>query len=258
MIPQPFVKGAGERVFFGQFEYPTGADLIFDFGNPLSNAPLVSGSYYVNNAATTSPAAAVTASLIPYNNPGPIYPTYETTNGGTLITRAIAGNSNYLQWNWKSTAEQTNVFIFKLNGTQLNPWSSFLPQEAGASSIRANIYGNTTVTGSASLDVRYYNTSNVGSDIFSTTLNVDANNTRNGYNLVGIGANASTYHALVINQTTPSVNTTSIGRSTSGTQTTNFGVSSNMRLMAFLQYPKILTPKEWRQIYKVFAPRFFT
>jgi len=253
MIPQPFVKGAGERVFFGPYEYPDGADIIFDFGNPLCTSAF--GSNIVYNIGT----ANITGSLIPYNNPGPIYPTLSSAAGGVMITRAIAGGSNYLQWDWKSTQEQSNVFIFALNGAQLNPWNSKLPNAAGASSINTNIYSTTAQSGSATVNVIYYNSSNTPNDIFTSTgLDVKTSNGRNGYNLIGVAANASTYHALVLNQTPATIDGTSVGRSTSGTQTTNFGVSSNMRIMAFLQYPKILTAKQWRQIYKVFAPRFFT
>jgi hypothetical protein len=251
MIPQPFVKGAGERVFFGPYEYPDGADLIFDFGNPICTSAF--GSNIVYNVGS----ANVTGSLIPYNNPGPIYPTLSAAAGGVMITQEFAFGSNYLEWDWKSTENQTNVFIFALNGAQLNPWSSFLPQEAGASSIRANVYGNTVITGSASLDVRFRNSSNQANDIFSTTLNVDISNTRNGYNMIGITANNSTSHNLYINPSLVATDATNITRTTSGTQNTDFGVSSNMRIMSFLQYPKVLTPKEIRQIYKVFSRRFF-
>ena len=251
MIPQPFIKGAGERVFFGPYEYPDGADLIFDFGNPICTSAF--GSNIVYNAATQN----VTGSLIPYNNPGPIYPTLSTAQGGVMVTRAIAFGSNFLEWNWKSTENQTTIYIFSLNGTQLNPWNSKLPQAAGASSIATSVYGNTVVTGSATLDVDIYNSSNTINTIFSTTLNVDVSNNRNGYNMIGVTANASTSHNLYINPSLIATDTTNITRTTSGTQNTDFGVSSNMRIMAYLQYPKILTPKEIRQVYKVFSQRFF-
>ena len=253
MIPQPFVKGAGERVFFNRYEYVSGADIIFDFGNPLCTSAF-NTSRIVYNVGS----ANITGSLIPYNNPGPIYPTLESTNGGTMVTRAIAGLSNYIQWDWKSTQEQTTIYLFKLNGTQLNPWNSKVPLAAGASSIAMTNYGNTIVTGSASLDVDIYNSSNSLNSVFSTTLNVNASNGRNGYNMVSAEANASTLHNLYINQTLSATDSTSISRSTSGTQTTSFGVSSNMRIIAFLQYPKILTPKEIRQTYKVFSQSFFS
>jgi len=76
--------------------------------------------------------------------------------------------------------------------------------------------------------------------------------------MISVNADSSTTHNLYINQTLSATNTNNITRTTSGTQTTKFGVSSNMRIMAFLQYPKILTPKEIRQTYKVFSQRFFT
>ena len=252
MIPQQFVKGAGERVFFGQFEYVSGADLIYDFGNPICT------SAFASNIVYNVGSANVTGSLIPYNNPGPFYPTLTTDAGGVMITRALAGLSNYLQWDWKSTENQTSITIFALNGTQLNPWSSYIPQAAGASSIKNNVYGNTVNTGSATLNVNIYDSSNSANDIFTNALNVDVSNTRNGYNMLSVEANNSTSHNLYINPTLIATDTTSITRTTSATQTTNFGVDSNMRIMAFLQYPFILTPKQIRQTYKVFSQRFFT
>lgn len=253
MIPQPFVKGAGERVYFGPYEYPGGADIIFDFGNPLCTSAF-NTSQIVYNVGS----ANVTGSLIPYNNPGPIYPTLESTNGGTMVTRAIAFGSNYLQWDYQSTAQQTSVTIFKLNGTQLNPWSSFIPYKAGNSSIEFNVYGNTVVTASASLDVNLYNNSNALNSIFSTTLNVDVSNSRNGYNLIGTSANASTSHILYVNQSAVATDTTNVTRETQSNTAAQLGRTSNMRIIAHLQYPRILTAKEMRQIYKVFAVRFFT
>jgi hypothetical protein len=253
MIPQPFVKGSGERVFFGRYEYVSGADIIFDFGNSTCTSAFNS-SHIVYNVGS----ANVTGSLIPYNNPGPFYPTLEATNGGTMVTRALASLSNYLQWDWKSTQEQTTITISKLNGTQLNPWNSKVPLAAGASSIAITNSGNTVVTGSANLFVDMYDSGNtLNSFIFNTTLNVDVSNNRNGYNMVSVEANASTTHNLYINQTLSATDTTNIPRTTSSTQTTNFGVSSNMRIIAFLQYPFLLTPKQIRQTYKVFSQSFF-
>jgi len=258
MIPQPFAKGGGERVYFGPYEYPSGADLIFDFGNPTCTSAF-NTSRIVYNVGT----ANVTGSLIPYNNPGPFYPTLSTAAGGVMILRTVGGGvgGNYLQWPWKSTEQQTNVFIFAMNGNQLNPWNTLLPQEAGASCIRTNVYGIDATSGSAAIDVRFYDSSNVGNDIFFTSysdLNTTTANGRNGYNMISVSANATNAHNLYINQNLIATDSTSISRSTSGTQTTNFGINGNMRIMAFLQYPNILSAKQLRQIYKVFSQRFFT
>jgi hypothetical protein len=246
MIPQPFVKGATERVFFNRYEYVPGADIIFDFGNSTCTSAFNS-SRIVYNVGT----ANVTGSLIAYNNPGPFYPTLESTNGGTMVTRAFAFGTNYLQWDYSSSVNQTSISIFKLNGTQLNPWSSFIPASptsGGGSDIQMRVYGNTVVTGSATLEVSYIAT--------TPTLDVDVSNGRNGYNLIATEANASTTHNLYINQTLNSTDSTSVSRANAVANGVRFGYNSNMRIIAFLQYPFILTPKQIRQTYKVFSQSF--
>ena len=247
MIPQQFVKGAGERVFFGPYEYVSGADLIYDFGNPICTSAFNSNRIVYNAAS-----ANVTGSLIPYANPGAFYPTLSTDAGGVMITRAIALGSNYLEWDYSSSINQTSITIFALNGTQLSPWSSYIPKAptSGGSSIEMNVYGTIFNTGSATLAVSY-----IGN---TQTLNVDASNTRNGYNMISVEANENTTHNLYVNQTLALTDSTSASRTNDIALGVKLGFNSNMRIMAFLQYPFILTPKQIRQTYKVFSKRFFT
>jgi hypothetical protein len=251
MIFQNFNKGGTERVYFGQFEYPAGADLIFDFGNPLSYSN--TNAHSASNAATGSPAANVTASFVSYNNPGVIWPTYSSTNGGTMLFSYVqAIGSNYMQWDWKSTANQTNVVVYKPNGTQIDGEGLF-PGAAGANSIELKINNRYQ-----QLHVDYYNSSNSGYlDVFTPTLNTGSLNGQNGFNVMTLTADSGSNHNLYINANSSSFDSTLITRTTSGTQTTQFGVNSNSRIMAFLQYPRILKPAEIRQIYKVFSQRFF-
>jgi len=246
MIPQQFVKGAGERVFFGQFEYVSGADLIYDFGNPTCTSAFNSSRIVYNVGS-----ANVTGSLIPYNNPNPFYPTLTTDAGGVMITRAFAFGSNYMEFNYSSSINQTSITIFAMNGNQLNPWSSYIPSAAttGGSSIQFNVYGTTVNTGSATLDASYVTT--------TPTLNVDVSNSRNGYNLIAETTNNTTGQILYVN-TTSIVDTNLETRNNDIATGVRLGLTSNMRIMAFLQYPFILTPKQIRQTYKVFSQRFFT
>ena len=255
MIPQPFVKGGGERVFFGPYEYPAGADLIYDFGNPLCTSEFDSGRIVYNIGS-----ANVTASLIPYNNPGPFYPTLSTDNGGTAVfVQQALTTGSFMQWDWKSTENQTNIFIYKPNVSQTGEMG--FPISAGANSLFVKITQNNLVYAGV------YDSSNVlYDDLFGgPQLNTGSLNGRNGWNALTMTANASTTHQLYINASSPIVNNTNITRITSGTQTTSFpnptvsyGITANNSIMAFLQYPKILTPKEIRQINKVFAPRYYT
>jgi len=246
MIPQQFVKGAGERVFFGQFEYVSGADLIYDFGNPICTSAFNSSRIVYNVGS-----ANVTGSLIPYFNPGAFYPTLTTDAGGVMITREFAFGSNYMEFDYSSSINQTSITIFAMNGNQLNPWSSYIPSAAttGGSSIQFNVYGNTVVTASATLNASYVTT--------QPTLNVDVSNGRNGYNLIAETSNNTTGQILYVN-TAPIVDTNVETRSNEQSNGVKLGLTSNMRIMAFLQYPFILTPKQIRQTYKVFSQRFFT
>jgi len=244
MIPQPFVKGSSERVFFGQFEYPQGADLIFDFGNPLCT------SAFGSNIVYSVGSANVTGSLIPYNNPGPIYPTLSTAQGGVMITTALASLENYMQWDYSSSINQTSITVFALNGTQLSTYNSLIPSVAttGASSIQFKVSGNNIITGSATLDASYVTT--------QPTLNVDVSNSRNGYNLIAEVSNNTTGQILYVNNTSI-VDTNVETRSNEQSNGVKLGFVANMRIMAYLQYPKILTPKEIRQVNKVFSRRYF-
>jgi hypothetical protein len=110
------------------------------------------------------------------------------------------------------------------------------------------VYGNTIVTGSATLNASYVDT--------QPTLNVDVSNTRNGYNLIAETTNNTTGQILYVN-TTPIVDTNVETRNNEQSNGVKLGLTSNMRIMAYLQYPKILTPKEIRQVNKVFSQRYF-
>ena len=260
MIPQPFVKGAGERVFFGPYEYPTGADLIFDFGNPTCTSEFNSNRRVYNVGS-----ANVTASLEPYANPGLFYPVLDTAFGGTATFLQLTGTSgSYMQWNWKSTAQQTNVVVYTPNGSQGNGEMGFpAPASPTANSLytKINCPSQTVYTG-------LFNNSSVQYDsIFGSTVVLDTGslNGRNGWNTLIFSADASNSHYQYINTNTSSFDNTTITRVDSVTQTTLFpqatvprNFSAGSRIMAFMQYPKILTPKEVRQINKVFAQRYFT
>lgn len=261
MIPQPFVKGAGERVFFGPYEYPTGADIIFDFGNPTCTSAFNSSRIVYNVGS-----ANVTASLEPYNNPGPIYPVLSSTNGGIAEFTALGsfGFSNYMQWNWKSTEQQTNVFVYKPRAADGGSGVLGFPLQASgsANSLYTQISAVQDVFNSA------FNSSNT--EYFSIFTNIPRLDTgslngRNGWNTMVFSADASNSHYQYVNTNTSSFDNTTITRVTSGTQrfqlanrVTAGSSTFNSNIMAYMQYPKILTPKEIRQINKVFAQRYFT
>lgn len=263
MIPQPFVKGAGERVFFGPYEYPSGADIIFDFGNPLCT------SAWASNIVYNVGAANITGSLIPYFNPGLFYPTLTTDYGGTAVFRRQAGagngGTNCVEWSWKSTEQETNIFVYRPENPAGNSGEMGFPGIGAVSPTANSLYVN--ITSTRNLFAGAYDSSNTQfDDIFGQTQLVTGSAAgRNDWNTVTYTSNGVNASNLYLNTSTPLISSASITRVTSGSQTFRFpfrsGFTSNnfsSRIMAFLQYPKILTPKEIRQINKVFAQRFFT
>jgi hypothetical protein len=261
MIPQPFVKGGGERVFFGNFEYVPGADIIYDFGNPICTSAFNS-SKIVYNVGT----ANVTGSLVPYFNPGLFYPTLSSAYGGTVTFKrqsgAGNGGTNCVQWDWKSTQQETNIFIYRpIDGSGEMGFPGIGGVSGSANSIYVNINGFRNVFGGA-----YDSSNGLYDDLFGAPqLQTGSVAGRNDWNTITYTSNGASSSNLYLNQSPPITNTTTITRVTSGTQTFKFpfrsgytGDNFTSLIMAYLQYPFILTPKQIRQTYKVFAQRFFT
>jgi hypothetical protein len=246
MIFQNFVKGGTERVNYGLYEYVPGAEIIFDFGNPAC-------TYEFNSAAKVYNvgSANITGSLIPYNNPGPIYPVLSSAQYGTMVTRYIPEGvgGNYLQWDWNNNANQTSIFIYRLNGGQVGGLS--------ASPYIADSDSSIKVTGNTTNFVDFYDTGGTSQLQMANNVPTDTSNGRNGYNMIVSQANNSNLQNYWQNTTLVQSSATAIARQTSASQTNQFGFQANLGYLGFLQYPFILTPKQIRQTYKVFSQRFF-
>jgi hypothetical protein len=244
MIFQNFNKGGTERVNFGLYEYVPGAEIIFDFGNPACTYQFDSDAKVYNVGS-----ANVTGSLIPYNNPNPFYPTLVSAQYGTMVTRYIDGvnDGNYLQWDWNNNANQTSIFIYRLNAGGGPAFSPYI----------ANSDSSIKVEGNTVNYVDFYDTSGTSQLQMGNNVPTDISNGRNGYNMIVSQANNSNLQNYWQNTTLIQSSTTAIARQTSAAQTNKFGFQSNLGYLGFLQYPFILTPKQIRQTYKVFSQRFF-
>lgn len=260
MIFQNFVKGGTDRVNFGLYEYPLGADIIFDFGNPLCTTAFDSSKIVYNVGS-----ANVTGSLIPYANPGLFYPTLTTNYGGTVVFKRQAGaGTNYLEWDWKSTQNQTSVFIYRPNDAAGNSGEMGFPGIGAVSQSANSLY--VTLNVNNNLYAGAYNSSNTQfDDLFDgVVLQTGSVANRNDWNGITYTSNGDSSHNLYLNLSAPITNTTTITRVTSATQTFKFPFRSGFtetnfssRIMAYLQYPYILTQKQITQLYKCFDQRFW-
>jgi len=253
MIFQNFNKGGTERVNYGTYEYVPGSDIIYDFGNPICTSAFNS-SRIVYNVGSVN----VTGSLIPYANPGNIYPTLMVDYGGTVnFNRQASAGTNYLQWDWKSTQQQTNIFVYQApsgaGGSGEMGFPGGTSPSADSIYITLNKYNNVFGGGFNSSNTQF-------DDIFGAPTLISSS-----WNTIAYTSNGDSISNLYLNQSAPILSTTTITRATSGTQTFKFPfitgnttTSFQSVVMAFLQYPFILTPKQIRQTYKVFSQRFST
>lgn len=244
MIFQSFIKGGTERVNYGYFEYPTGADIIFDFGNPICTSAFNS-SRIVYNVGVQN----ITGSLTSFNNPGPIYPILNTgggTAGGNMSVQYINGvGGNELSWSYATTENQTSIVVYAPNGGAVTGELDLSPYNPGASSIQFSTQRATVVT---TID---------GVDAFISSIDTSGSNGRNTWNMVAAVANGTNLRQYWENGVIEQIDTGSIARTTTGNQSNLLGHRSNLKYIAFLQYPRILTGREMRQVYKVFSQRFF-
>jgi hypothetical protein len=241
MIPQLFVKGKSERVFFGPYEYPAGADIIFDFGNPDCTSAFNS-SQIVYNVGNVN----ITGSLMGA-------PALVDINGGAALF-----DSNYMEWDWKSTVEQTNIIIFQPSGSQGLSRQTVMPQVSG--SFKPNSIEFVAVYGGNTIYVDLYDSSNVPDTEFfgQPKFETGSLNGYNGWNLFATSHDSSSLHSFYVNTTTASFSSVPLARETSDIQKSRLPINGKTYIMAFLQYPKILTLKQIDQINKVFGQRYFT
>jgi hypothetical protein len=247
MIFQNFNKGGTERVNYGLYEYPPGADLIFDFGNPACTSAF-NTSRIVYNVGL----ANVTGSLQGFGVGYPVLNTGAGSAGGNMaVTTSGGGGYNQMTWSFQSTENQTSVVVSAKNpaatfGAGLG-WSPYVPS---VDSIQLKV-----------ADAYFYSYIDVpGGDppTFTVAINNNVNNGRNGWNIFGTIANDSTNHQYWENGVLKETDATNITRTTTAAQANYFGHRAGLKYLAFLQYPRILSPKEMRQINKVFSQRFFT
>lgn len=256
MIPQFFVKTSGEQLNFNQFDYPLGASIIYDWGNPITYAPAQGSSGITSNAASGSlgepqgtfqkqggGAAPLWQSLYSGSinfTPGTTANFYVEYNG-TLPTGAISVVSIYAANNSPETSGSFLCLTGSQNGINLTktPSGIIVPE------IWYGASGNTkaTLTCTATLPDTNFNmvtfTSN-GLDLHTMYLN----------NALSASVDTNTYNRGLFS---PSAANIRIGiNNVSNTK----NVSLQGTMIATLIYPFALSTKQIRQLWYVFRKRF--
>lgn len=239
MIFQNFIKGGTERVNYGYFEYVSGADIIFDFGNPTCTVDWNTNKLY--NVGNTNVTASRINGAVLENRAGGVMTT--DYNGSPL-------NATYVEWSGSVTKEITEVVFFATASFQYTPASSNWPYVLpNANTVRMN--------GSTEANVDIYDNAGNRNEVFAQPLNQSSTNSRGGFNMVLVTSNGNDLHQYYENDDSPIISTLTIVRDTATNKNFYLGLNSNLSFISYLQYPFVLTPKQIRQTYKVFSQRFF-
>lgn len=253
MIPQFFVKSSGEQINFDNFAYIQGAQLIYDWGNPVSYPPGQGTSgitYNVSGSTQAEPqggflaiggfSAPLWSSL--YSGSVDFEPAsvgnYYIQYAGALPTGAVSIVSVY-----KSSATDTSGSLLCLTGSQNGINLSMGPSKVITPKIWYGASGNTQATLSC-----------------TTTL------PNNNWNMVTFTTNGLNAHTMYLNAaTSASVDTNTYDRGLFAPSQRNINIGVNNAagnislqgyMMATLIYPFVLSPKQIKQLYYVFRKRF--
>jgi hypothetical protein len=254
MIPIPYGYTSTSGFNLSKYQYVEGADIIFDFGNPLTTGS-VAGSGYASNVITDKSSVVLNLTS---QNPGGT-PTLGGANVGGTLDFLFTGNP-YCVWNYGLTAAQTTIVFFK-------PDSFLTLSGMPAAGNNSGLNRQNALRMNTSLIGGQYN---VSSSVFSSadvnpTVNFSANmdtNSYDGWTMAALSTNGTDLHQFWQNNATGSTNTTVITRSDSNnTDPKSFGKTPLVdagisgQLIAIMQYPRQLSQREIKQTFQLFKQR---
>jgi hypothetical protein len=224
----------------------SGYKVLFDFGNPASYTP--GGGTGIANLG--SGGSAMNGEV--FNNA-----TWSSANGGVLTL--VRSSSQYIGFNTNLTAAFTTMAIIKHDGSDTN-WGTSSNDYNGFPNIRGdngvivtpNIDGNTQV-----LPIIWAGSSaSVPSDNFIYPANIGI------FHLYTYTSNGSNEHKMYLDTQSPAVSNNTYTRGNSGTIQSYIGRDQpnngylNGKVMAYLQYDRVLSAAEIAQNYAFFSSRF--
>jgi hypothetical protein len=223
----------------------SGYKVLFDFGNPSSYSGTGTGV-----ANLGSGGSAMNGSLV--NSP-----VWTSANGGTVTLEKAS--SQYIQFDTAISASFTTMAIIKHDGSGTS-WGTSATDYNGFPNIRGdngiiitgNIDGNTQTLaiiwsgGGASVPS--------GNFIYPSDISI--------YHSYAYTSNGTNDHNMYLDNGTAANSNASLSRGDSGTITSYIGRDApnngylNGKVMAYLQYDRVLTSAEIAQNYAFFSPRF--
>ena len=258
MIPQFFVKSSGEQKNFYPFDYPAGASIIYDWGNPITYAPAQGSSGITSNAATGSlgePQGSF------FKLGGGSAPLWQSLNSGSLNFQPGTVSNFYVEFNGTlPTGAISVVSVYASNPIYSAESSgSFLCLTGSNNGINLEMTPSRVITPT----IWYGASGNTQATLTCTATLPDTN-----FNMVTFASNGLNNHTMYLNNAlSASVDTNTYDRGlfTPSARNIRIGIDnvSNTKnvslqgtMIATLIYPFVLQPKEIRQLWYVFRKRF--
>jgi len=248
MIPQFFVKSSGEQINFAKFAYVNGANLIFDWGNPVSYPP-------------GQGAGGITSNVYNSGEPQGQFQTgggaaasmWSTSYGGSIGFNASNGLNTVFNSTFP-TGAMSVVSVYKGGGEFQNGALVGLQNNNGLNLVLSTA-GVVTPT-------IWYGAS--GNTQATLSCNVTLVSQYNGWNVVTFTTNGLNSHTMYLNDgSTNSTDTNTYDRGLFSPSTANIRIGKNALsnnylngvMMAYMVYPFVLSPKQIRQNWYVFKQR---
>jgi len=247
MIPQFFVKKSGEQINFDNFAYIAGAQLIYDWGNPVSYPPAQGSSGITYNVSGSTQAEPQGQFM---KQGGGSAPLWSSTYSGSINFQPGTTADFYVEYNGTlPTGAISVVSVYKSNASDAS--GSFLCLTGSQNGINLSMNSAKVVTPT----IWYGASGNT-----QATLTCTATLPNNDWNMVTFTTNGSNSHTMYLNAATSAstdTNTYDRGLFAPSNRNIRIGINnisntSNIALqgymMATLIYPFTLSPKQIRQI----------
>jgi hypothetical protein len=252
MIPIPYGYTATSEFRLSKYQYVPGADIIFDFGNPLTTGSVPTLGYASN---VISAKSSVVLNLTSQQIGGT--PTIGDGGVGGVLNFPFGGLP-YAEWTYGLTTQQTTIVFFKPDFSHETAGMPAAGNDIGLNKQNALQMQTFLSGGSYIVSSSIFSNAAVENKTFNAVMDTTS---YSGWTMAALSSNGNNLHQFWQNNATGSTSTTTIARDNSGNDPKFFGKMPNQNagihgnLIAIMQYPRQLSQREIKQTFQLFKQR---
>lgn len=252
MIPIPYGYTSTSGFNLSKYQYVEGADIIFDFGNPLTTGSVpISG--YASNVITDK--SSVVLNLTSQQAGGT--PTIGDGGVGGVLNFPFGGLP-YATWTYGLTTEQTTIVFFKPDFSHESAGMPAAGNNTGLNKQNALQMETLLSSGNYIVSSSIFSSAGVENKTFNAVMDTTS---YGGWTMAALSSNGNNLHQFWQNNATGSTSTTTITRTDTANEIKTFGKMPGQNagihgsLIAILQYPRQLSQREIKQTFQLFKQR---